>query len=165
MSYQPSYPNAKRANTFEEGMEFQDFVCTQLAKRGLLIQYYSSKKYQFERGENVQGVEVKLDNLCTKSGRLSIEIAEKSKANNLSYVPSGIYREDNTWLYAHGNYEYLWVFAKTTLKNLHVTGRYQEHDKLTIKTFYIPIADATKYAALVMDFRTEQTVSIVGKGR
>ena len=75
------YPNSKNANSFADGMEFQDFVVEQFNAWGLYIQLHSSKRYQFERGESVQRVEIKLDNRCTETGRLSIEVGERTSIN------------------------------------------------------------------------------------
>ena len=73
----PSYPDAKHPNEFQRGLEFEDFVKEYLAKNmGWVITTYSSKAYQFSEGESIQGFEFKLDNPCTETGRLSIEIAE-----------------------------------------------------------------------------------------
>lgn len=137
-----NYPDAKHQNEFERGLEFQDFAQVQLAKIGITISYFVSRRCQYERGESLQGVEVKLDDLCTTTGRLSIEIAEKSKASNPTFAASGIYREDNTWLYVQGNYQRLFVFAKKHLRSLHLSGKFQEHQTLTLKAFYLPIARA-----------------------
>lgn len=146
------YPDAKSQTSFQDGLEFQDFVCEQLLKKaGLVVQCFCSRKYQFNRGESVQAVEIKLDNLCLETGRLSIEIAEKSKASNLHFVPSGIYRDDGAWLYIQGNYQKLFIFAKNILILLHESGRYEEHELPTIRKFYLPLDDAERYAAKVIE--------------
>lgn len=162
--------NSGHADSFEVGNRFQDFVCIKLAEYGIILQNINSKKYQYETGENLQGFEIKYDrhisdcagsveendkknnlpSIFTKkngSGRLSIEIAEKTKAENLSFVPSGIYRGDNSWLYIHGNYHQFWVFSVTMLRLLHKSNRYEECTKPTVKSFYFPVADADLYCA------------------
>lgn len=145
-----SYSDAKSKTAYQDGLEFQDFVTTELAKHGIIVQNYSSRKYQFEIGENRQGIEIKLDNWCSKSKRLSIEVAEKSSATKPEYVPSGIYRKDNTWLYVQGNYDVLFVFSKKLLKLMYESGKYPTNTRPTIKTFYISFDDSEKYAALVI---------------
>lgn len=103
-----------------KGKEYEDFVCDQLRrKHGIIIQIYSSKRYQAERGESAGGYEIKFDNMVSKTGNLYFEVAEKSDPNLSSYSPSGIMRQDNTWLYMIGNYECLWVFSKRQLKMLY----------------------------------------------
>lgn len=141
------YPDAKHKDPFEMGLEFQDFVCVLLAKHGIILQNIVSKKHQIDTGENLQGFEIKLDTRWTDTGRLSIEIAEKSSATRKEFVPSGIYRNDNSWLYIQGNYDGLFIFPKKTLILLHKTQRFPEKEMPTIKTFYLPELDAHKYCA------------------
>ena len=145
--------NSGHSDSFEVGNNFQDFVCIELAKENIILQNINSKKFQFETGENLQGFEIKFDARCTgdnatnATGRLSIEIAEKTKAENSKFVPSGIYRSDNSWLYIQGNYHQFWIFSKKLLVMLHNSGRYEEAELPTVKKFYLPIPDADKYCA------------------
>lgn len=158
----PNYPreNSGHSDSFENGNEFQDFVCIELAKQGIILQNINSKKYQFNVGENIQGFEIKEDTWCTgynrpyASNRLSIEIAEKSKASNKRYIKSGIYRNDNSWLYIQGNYHCFWIFSVKILRELHRSGRYESKKESTIKTFYLPVKDANRYCARKFDFRS-----------
>jgi hypothetical protein len=47
--------NNKHKDSFEIGLEFQDFIIRKLLHNyGIVIQPYSSKKYQFEVGESLQ---------------------------------------------------------------------------------------------------------------
>ena len=152
----PVYRDAVRPTVFQDGLEFQDFVCTELAKCGVILQNLSSRKYQFEVGENLQGFEIKLDEWCTKSRRLSIEVAEKSRNDPaLKWTPSGIARTDNSWLYIQGNRSILFVFAKRSLLAWHkqrITAEMLEEKHGTITTFYLDFADAYKIAAKVLEF-------------
>jgi len=151
----PNYSqnNSGHNDSFEIGNEFQDFVCMELAKQNIILQNINSKKFQFEVGENLQGFEIKYDSRCTgdsgstPTNRLSIEIAEKTKAANPVYISSGIYRNDNSWLYIQGNYMCFWIFSKNLLQKLHQSGRYEEHELPTVKKFYLPLLDADKYCA------------------
>jgi hypothetical protein len=145
------YPDAKHIDSLQVGAEFLDFVVIVLHRFGLYLQPFTSKKYQYNKGESFQGWEIKLDNRFTDTGRLSIEIAEKTSAGQSSWTPSGIYRNDNTWLYIQGNYEYFYIFAKSILKLLHARKKlngekfYIEEEMPTIKKFYLPLKDAEKY--------------------
>lgn len=150
--------NSGYENSFEVGNEFQDFVCMELAKHSVILQNINSKKFQYEVGENLQGFEIKYDRRCTgdknsiATDRLSIEIAEKTKSENTDFVPSGIYRNDNSWLYIQGNYMMFWIFSKNILIKLHQSNRYKEAEEPTIKKFYLPINDADKYCAKKLIF-------------
>lgn len=151
MQHEPNYPTAPRSSTFREGVEFQDWVCLQLARRHVILQNLASKRYQIEVGENLQGFEIKLDLRCSDTGRLSIEIAEKSNAANAEWVASGIMRADNSWLYIQGNYQALWIFAKSQLRRFYQVKRPDEHESYgTVRKFYLSIRDADTIAALVL---------------
>lgn len=151
----PNYSenNSGHIDSFEVGNEFQDFVCIELAKQGIILQNINSKKFQFNVGENLQGFEIKYDARCTgdrgttATNQLSIEIAEKTKADNTKFIPSGIYRNDNSWLYIQGNFKMFWIFSKKLLILLHRSGRYKEHELPTIKKFYLPLEDADRFCA------------------
>lgn len=152
---EPSYPNAKSPTSFQDGLEFQDFVCSELAKCGVILQNLSSKKWQYTVGENLQGFEIKKDDPHTRTGRLSIEVAEKSKADDgAPWVSSGIMRDDNTWLYIQGNYEQVYVFPKNWLRRYYIEKSPETFEKFgTIRTFYLPLAVAEKCAAKVIKFK------------
>ena len=95
---------------------------------------------------------MKLDSLCTQTGRLSIEIAEKTRASNWEYRPSGIYRQDNSIFYVQGNRIVFYVFRKEHLVELH-QQRYagtEIEKRGTIRTFYIPLAVAGREAIHVV---------------
>lgn len=106
------------AKQLEVGLIYQDFVVEKLYEKGIPIVGYSSKKYQYSKGENKNGYEIKFDNRRKETGNLYIEIAEKSDANNKSFVPSGIYRDDNAWLYIIGDYDKIYILSKKHLRFL-----------------------------------------------
>lgn len=143
-------------NSLEVGLEFQDYVVNKLLKEvGIPITIYGSRKYQFGIGENIQGIEIKYDARstgdCTNyeneaTNNVAIEVAEKSHKNNPNWIDSGIYRNDNTWLYIIGNYMQFWIFGKKTLQLMHKSGKYKTVQTLpTIKTMLIPIEVADIY--------------------
>lgn len=139
------------AKMLEAGLEFQDFVMTKLIEHlGINLTQYSSKKYQFTVGENKQGIEIKFDDKYETTGNLYIEIAEKSNKNNLNFVDSGIYREDNTWLYIIGNYCVLYIFSKKYLVYLHKKKIFREVEIPTSKGFLIDKKNAEKYTLKIM---------------
>lgn len=96
-------------------MEFQDFVIDSL---DLPIVIYSSEKFQKMKGESKSGIEIKYDRNFRETGNLYIETAEKSKAENKEYIASGIYRNDNTWLWVIGDYNTLYFLSKLQLQAL-----------------------------------------------
>lgn len=144
------------------GDQFADFVCMELAKDGIILQNINTKKFQYETGENLQGFEIKYDCRSTgcstdknPTGRISIEIAEKTKSENSSFIASGIYRGDNSWIYIVGNYMNFWIFPIKHLRLLHKTGRYKEYEgPPTIRKFYLSIDEADKYCAKKYTFQS-----------
>ncbi len=146
------YPsrNSGHKDSFKEGESFQDFCIDLFADRlNFIIQQYTTKKYQYEKGESRQGVEIKLDNRHTDTKRLSIEIAEKKLGTDIDWRPSGIYSHTNNLFYIVGNYQSVFLFSNKFLIQLHNTNRYDEatHPKEypTIKKYYLPLAEAEKY--------------------
>ena len=109
----------------ETGLEFQDHVIDSLLKEvGLVISPYSSRRYQRKKGESAQGIEIKFDMEHEKTGNLFIETEEKTSPDKTYWTPSGIYRDDNSWLYVIGNYSVLYIFDKKWLRRLCESGKY-----------------------------------------
>jgi len=100
----------------EEGNQYCDFLTKELSKYGIQLQMYTSKMYQIKHGESANGTEVKYDSGSSKPPyNLYIEVAEKSNPRNDMFVKSGIYRNDNTILWAQGNYDTCYIFTKKEL--------------------------------------------------
>jgi len=142
------YPDSPNGASFSDGMQFQDWVVERMSREGFYIQLYSSRYYQYHKGESIQKCEIKLDNRCTDTGRLSIEVAEKSRASIDVWTPSGIKRNDNTIFYVQGNTERLYLFAKKDLL-LYLETRRPElaefpPDGPTIRRFFLPFAEADR---------------------
>ncbi|MFZ2036560.1 MAG: hypothetical protein WAU62_06550 [Dehalococcoidales bacterium] len=151
-----NYPDSKDKDSFESGLQFQDFVAELFHdKLGVTITNYQSRGYQFGKGENKQGIEIKLDRDILETNNVSIEIAEKSRADLPQFTPSGIYRPDNSWLYVQGNYKIVFIFAKSTLLLLHQSGLYPDKEKPTVRKFHLPVVDAKRYAAVVIENNTK----------
>lgn len=140
--------NEYYSEKLSQGLQYQDFVVERLYDSGLPIISYSSKKYQQMIGENKAGLEIKNDTKFRETGNFYIEIAEKSKPENENYVISGIYRNDNTWLYLIGDYQEIYVFAKNQLILLHQKGKYKTVKTDTSKGFLLPCVDAKKFYAI-----------------
>ena len=131
-----------------EAQEYQDWCTTVFIKElGVAVTNYQSKKYQYNVGENVQGLEIKNDKKFRETGNLYIEVKEKSHPSNPNYVKSGIYRLDNSWLYCIGDYNIIYIFAKKHLQLIYEAGKYREVTTPTSIGFLLPINDADKYCA------------------
>jgi len=148
------YPDADRPTVFEEGLEFQDFVVNLLmSELGIAVSNYSSRYYQYNFGENKQGIEIKLDKRILETGNVSIEVAEKSNASVQNWTPSGIMRDDNSWLYIQGNTKIVFIFGKLILQKVYKSKYINKtwEPKPTIRTFLMTIEEAKKYALKVFE--------------
>lgn len=141
---------AYRARMVEKAIEYEDYVFDLLRQNGLTATRYVSKKWQWKVGECSAGIEVKFDDRLEETGNIYIEIAEKAYPEEARhYCPSGIYRNDNSWLYIIGNYEEVYVFAKNTLQLLHSTHRYKDVETPTSRAFLLNREQSQLYAARV----------------
>lgn len=148
-----------RHEKIESGTRFQDFVVDLLCRRrGLAIVLFSSREYQLRVGESLTGVEIKHDEKYHASGNLWIEVAEKAMPREGDFVPSGILRDDNTWLYVIGDYQTVYVFAKRSLVLLYESKRYPaiENNRKTSVGFLFPRSDAQRWAAFVERVRATE---------
>lgn len=143
------YRDSKLPDAHKLGLDFQDFVADQLLKqRGIAIHFYETQREQYDIGESVEGYEVKLDNRSTDTGRLGIEVGEKTRKDRAMFTPSGIMRRDNSTFYVQGNWREFWVFKKAALQE-YFTSRHPEvisDNPPTIQKFYLPIPVATLLA-------------------
>lgn len=127
----------------KQGLEYQDFVADKLYEAGIPVTSYSSQKYQNMIGENKAGLEIKFDNRWKETGNIYIEVAEKSKAENINFIASGIFRNDNTWLYVIGDYTKIFILPKKYLKMLYNKNvkNYKLVETPTSKGMLIPVRD------------------------
>lgn len=138
------------AGKLQSGFEFQDFVAIEFAKIGIPITNFSSKKLQSKIGENLQGYEIKNDEMFRRTGNLWIETHEKTESmrnNGIEYFESGILRADNTKFYVIGDYLGVFLIQKKVLKKMHEKGKYRklENNMKTSRGFLLPTADAIEY--------------------
>ena len=140
-------------NKLEEAKEYQDIVTEELYKHGIVLIGYSSKKYQYKRGENILGAEIKYQAQYKDYKTLAIETEEKSHPNNPNYVSSGIYRNDNSWLFVTGDRKTLYIFSTKFLRMLDSSGKYKRYENKTktSKGFILPVEDAEKYCIRKVD--------------
>jgi hypothetical protein len=139
--------HANYLKNLAEAKDFEDFVFdTMLHEKRLVAGGYKSRHYQVLHGESLTGVEVKNDKLFREYGNLFIEFAEKCH-ENAEEKPAGIYHESDPWLFAIGDYSTLWVFATSTLRNLHDAGQCQTRETATSRGFLLPLEKADRHAA------------------
>ncbi|MBA7557570.1 hypothetical protein ES705_50331 [subsurface metagenome] len=99
------------------GKKYEDFIkCILKEKFNYNLHPYKTKEGQYEFGENKEGIEIKYDNIMKRTGNIYIEIAEKTNKNNLNFIPSGIYRNDNSIWYLIGDYQTIYIFKIKDLR-------------------------------------------------
>lgn len=131
--------------SLESGLEYEDFVVDVFYGLGMPLVGLSSRKAQ-GRGENRAGFEIKNDKKFRKTGNLYIETAERHRTDQ-EFWPSGIFRADNTWAYAIGDRQTIYVFAKRHLiaayERLGEDGspKYERNGNPTSEGFLYPIRD------------------------
>lgn len=148
-----TYPDSKHADALAVGENYQDFVASVLRDRlGIVLHFLCTRQEQYDIGETKEGYEIKLDQWCTTTGRLSIEVGEKTRVDLPIFTPSGIMRNDNTVFYVQGNRARIWVFRKALLQHIYQVGGYPiiANRPPTIQKFYLPLARANTLAENVL---------------
>jgi hypothetical protein len=128
----------------ERGIEFQDYILQLAMDYGLVIQTYSSSKYQLLYGEGFTGAEIKLDTVYPKTGNLYIEHSCKNSLGE--WEPSGIY-DKRHWLYIIGDYNEAFVLFSKQLRFWHTQDKYPENKTENSKGMLLPVEIARKFAA------------------
>lgn len=150
-----AYADGYYERQLEVGLVFQDVVTQALYQRGIVVVGYASRRFQRERGENMLGAEIKRDGNFRTTGNLYIEVAEKSHPSNREFVPSGIFREDNSWLFVIGDEETIWIFSTKYLRLLLKNRAWQRVEKPTSIGHLCPLADADRYCLRQIDLAGE----------
>ena len=156
-----------RGKMVKKGLAFQDFIAEKLYGIGIPIMNFCGQKKQFEHGENLLGMEIKNDNNMAKSGNLYIEIAEKAQPRSGPYVPSGIFRSDNSWLFGIGDYFLFYIFSKTELISIYNRrGEFgcREYASPTSKAFLLPRSVADLHFAKKISFGKDGNVTEIVNG-
>ena len=143
-------------NTFNRGIEYQEHIADILG----LVNYHTTEE-QYDIGENRLGLEIKYDSRCTDMKHLWIETAEKSNWRNEKWIPSGIHRDDNSWLYAQGNWQKIWIFLKTDLLEIEKNNSFERWvfprgEKATGTGFVLKIVVVDGLAKRIIDIQNNK---------
>ncbi len=99
-----------------------------------------------ERGENPQGVEIKLDERFRQTGNLFIEYEERSNLASAWHNAGIVEPGRHVWALAIGDYESVYVFGIRPLCYLFAEGGHKYVETATSKGFLLPLADAERHA-------------------
>lgn len=146
MTHPPQFENyqAYYDHNLVESFEFQDYVVEIMFTHFYIpIVAYNSRKYQL-KGESLQGIEIKNDKKFRNTGNLFIETAEK-RPEAIEYIPSGIFRDDNTWLYIIGDYDTFYILSKRWLQKTYYSEQFHVHTDSTKQGMLYPVDVAEKY--------------------
>jgi len=142
--------NCKMTDIYKErllqGKEYENFVRKVLKeKMNLSVDVYKNIQDQYNIGESEQGFEIKYDKRYKETNNIYIEVAEKTNKNNLNFIDSGIYRNDNSWILLIGNFDVIYFFGINTLRLLYETDRFKKVNTETSKAFLLYPEDIEKY--------------------
>jgi len=142
--------NCKMTDIYKErllqGKEYENFVRKVLKeKMNLSVDVYKNIQDQYNIGESEQGFEIKYDKRYKETNNIYIEVAEKTNKNNLNFIDSGIYRNDNSWILLIGNFDVIYFFGINTLRLLYETDRFKKVKTETSKAFLLYPEDIEKY--------------------
>jgi len=144
------YADGYYAEKLQEGLQFQDVVTRELYKRGIVVVGYASRRFQINKGENMLGAEIKRDGNFRETGNLYIEVAEKSHPDNTDYIPSGIMRNDNSWLFVIGDEMTIYIFSTLYLRKM--IDRWPKPKPTPTSIGHLmPLEDAEKYCIRKID--------------
>lgn len=150
--WQKKHTSQEYKDSLQKGLEYQDWCVSELMKIGLCVCIYSSKNFQKGK-ESANGIEIKAQLEHTVHGTLYIETyALDFKAN--CWYPSGIYND--SWLYVTGDYETIYIIPTNSLRMLDSEDKYESARANLLgcppsKGYKLPIADAQKYAARILN--------------
>ena len=139
------YDGGYYGQKLKEGTEFQDYVTCALYNTGLVVVGFSSKSYQKKVGENLLGLEIKRDGRFRETKNLYIETHETIKPELGEYLPSGIFREDNSWLWLIGDEQGFFIFGKKFLQSLARARGWHEVKTPSSIGVLMPLKDAEKF--------------------
>jgi hypothetical protein len=144
-----AYDNGYYQEKLEEGLRYQDYVTDVLYEHGIVLVTYVSKE-RGRSGENKLGAEVKRDGKFRVTGNLYLETHEKRHPNDVGIYESGIYRQDNSWLYVIGDETTFWILSKKLLCEFarQRPCRFRSIETPSSRGLLMPLADADRWCAL-----------------
>jgi len=107
----------------EKGEAYERYLVWQLRQEGIDVSRYETQADQYAHGDTTIGLEIKLDTKYCDTGNLFIEVAEKTRAEQLTWIASGIFATSTAPWYGVGDYRNFFIFDRDTLRGLVPTAR------------------------------------------
>ena len=98
------------------GEQYEAYVVEQLRAEGVTIARHVGREAQLLLGDTTARMEIKFDRLFSATGNLFIEVAEKRRATDLIWIPSGINACASFVWYGIGDYQDFFVFSRGALE-------------------------------------------------
>jgi len=134
----------------EAGKKYEDFVMSVLWDNHIVCLPHRSRYYQWEFGENQQGIEIKEDRKFSTTGNLFVETRERRTTDeSSSWRPCGIYDDPPPRLYCIGDYSTIYLLPVSVLRWMAEAGRFGHQVANGTGTAYgylVPTVTATKFA-------------------
>lgn len=143
--------NERYEKDLREGLKFQDHAMRLFyEQKGIPLMFFSSVANQVHVGENLNGVEIKYDRRFRQTGNLYIETRERSSPTS-QWHEAGITKQDNSWAFAIGDYDLIYVFAVKQLRWLWNMNKYHRVKTDTSEGFLLPVLpDAERWAIFTL---------------
>jgi len=140
---------------FQKGKEYEQFIINKLKEHGITLTLTKNFNEQINIGETYEGYEIKFDDKYRDTHNIWIETEERTDPEK-QYVDAGINRKDNTIKYVIGDYERIFIFKKSMLKELMNEKEIRENNMKTSKGFLLTESEAFRYSDRIVEFNTKQ---------
>jgi len=132
----------------QASFEFENYLANLIKQKyGLDLGQFNTANGQYVEGENMLGIEIKLDMMYKKTGNLYIEYGEKSRSENTKFIKSGILKDDKSKYFLIGDYDKFWIFRKSRLQEILEEEQENEeaHKKSQRAIRFVQITTSTGY--------------------
>jgi len=99
-----------------KGLKFESYIIDWLAnEKNINLSHYTTYEEQIHKGENRQGIEIKNDQMFSKTGNLFISV---ERVYDYTTHPSGIFK-NQSWLYVIGDKDCFYIFSTKQLRQIY----------------------------------------------
>jgi hypothetical protein len=138
---------------------WERYIVARLTREGIPIVRHETKHAQISYGDVRIGpdhVELKLDRNFVKTGNLFIEVEEKRRAEQATWIASGIYASSEARWYGVGDYRDFFLFNREALRQVARPERIITIDRGTSRGFLMQSAERLDLAVRVRHWQDVQ---------